>query len=421
MAEFLVVRLTPDRDSAAHWVAVDEMGGPLGPVSSGPLDGVASEATGRRVIALVPSVHVLRTSVDVPIRGGAKLAQALPFALEEQLAEDLDRLHCAAGKRLADGRVAVAAVRHEHMQEWQTLFAAADLEPHVMYADGDALGDIPSTAVLLVDGTSATLRDVDGSLAVSDLEDVEAFVDLWLAGKKSHDEDGSVEPVNLLVYGSLEREAVLTALADGWRDRVETLDLKLLADGVLPKLAAQAVSGIGVNLLQGIYARHSDLMRYWPAWRVAAMLLLGLSALVLGVKAAEIYQMKRQERTLDRAIDAAFRYTFPDVGEIVDPRGQLESKLRALGRPGSNSGAGRFLETLQVVASAVASVSSAELEALNYRDGVMELRLKAPNVDTLDQIQKHVRDTSGLTAEIQSANADGDQVLGRLQVKVPGA
>ncbi len=356
----------------------------------------------------------------MPIRGSAKLAQALPFAMEEQLAEDVDKLHFAAGKRGDEGRVAVAAVRHEYMEEWQAQFKAAELEPYAMYADGDALGDIPRTAILLVDGTTATLRDVDGSLAVSELADIEAFVDLWLAGKRSGEEDASVEPINLLVYGSLEHEAVLRPLADAWLDKVESLDLKLLPEGALSKLASQAISGTGVNLLQGRYARRSDLMRFWPAWRVAAVLLLGLAALIVGVKAAELYRMKRQEQGLDQAIEAAFRYTFPDVREIRDSRAQWDSKLRSVGRPGAATGSGRFLEILQAVAGAVASASAAELEAMNYRDGVMELRLKAPDVDTLDRIQKHVRDTGGLTAEIQSANAEGDQVLGRLQVKVPG-
>jgi len=38
------------------------------------------------------------------VKAGAKLQQIVPYALEEQLAEDIDELHFAIGKRAGDVR-----------------------------------------------------------------------------------------------------------------------------------------------------------------------------------------------------------------------------------------------------------------------------------------------------------------------------
>ena len=47
----------------------------------------------------------------------------------------------------------------------------------------------------------------------------------------------------------------------------------------------------------------------------------------------------------------------------------------------------------------------------------MELRVLAPNVEALDTIQKEIVKSGGLDAEIQSANPEGDQVRGRIQIR----
>ena len=101
-----------------------------------------------------------------------------------------------------------------------------------------------------------------------------------------------------------------------------------------------------------------------------------------------------------------------------DPRALLDSKLRSLGsgaRGGPDNG---FLDALNAVARSMNGIETAQIEAISYRTGVMDLRINSDGVETLDRIQKGVSENDGLAAEIQSANADGERVLGRLQVKL---
>ena len=148
------------------------------------------------------------------------------------------------------------------------------------------------------------------------------------------------------------------------------------------------------------------------------MLLLGVVGVYLGVTAADLYRLSQQRSELDSSIEQALRFTFPEVKDVRDPRALLDSKLRGLNgtQPAGNSTG--FLDALEIISESIAAADSVALEAISYRSGVTDLRIRTSGVEALDKIQKNIGKSGALTAEIQSANADGDQVLGRLQIKV---
>ena len=87
MPEFLVVRLHSTAaetiGAAAEWMVMDGSGARRSNVQSGPLDLAAATAAGRKVIVLVPGTDALLAEPILPVKSGAKLAQVVPFALEE--------------------------------------------------------------------------------------------------------------------------------------------------------------------------------------------------------------------------------------------------------------------------------------------------------------------------------------------------
>lgn len=425
MADLLVLRFNDTQSDLVEWVSVDQFGGQLGEVSRGDLATAAAAAAGRKVIALVPSFSVLRLFAEIPVRAASKALKALPFAMEEQLAEDVEELHFAMGKRAADDRLPVAVVQREKMDAWLEQAEAAGFDLTGIYSDGDSLGDIPNTSILLVEADRVLLRDTAGEVAVADLIGLGALLDLWLAKRSSTDDeaDAPSPPINLLVYSTPDAEDVLKPMLEQIRPLIESLDVKVLPDGALPRMAAQSAIDPGINLLQGDYARSSNLAAYWPAWKTTVILLACLLLALVSSKILEIRSLNSEAERLDAAIEQAFRYTFPDVKEIRDARGMLESKLRAMGRNPDQSGGNLFLSTLKTMSAAVSgsTQSKAKLQAINYRSGIMELRVLAPDVDTLDKIQKEISSSGNLQAEIQSANPEGEMVLGRLQIKGPGS
>jgi general secretion pathway protein L len=377
-----------------------------------------SAASNRQLIVLASALDVLRTRAEVPIKGSAKLLHVLPFALEEQLAEDVETLHFAAGKREADGRVPVAVVRRALVTDWIARLSAAGLTPQRLYSEGDALGAVPNTVTLMVESHHAVLADADGSVTAIDSDGLTAFLNLWLARRA--DEQPDAPPPHLVVYAAPDLLASLEPLFDELRSRVESVDLRSTTDGLLPRLAARIVTAPGINLLQGSFAPRSNLAAALsPAWRISAALVLALLVAALAVQFAEIRSMRRDIASLDRDIDQAFHYVFPDAGVITDARGQLSSRLQQLGDR-SAGGGHDFLDALRIIAQAVSGNPATRIEGINYRTGTMELRVRAPDVATLDRIQQRVTESGALKVQIQSANSADNEVVGRLQITRAG-
>ena len=98
---------------------------------------------------LVPSEDVLTLSVDLPFATRRQRETALPFAVEDAVAEPLASLHCALGIELTPRRHIAGVVRRARMQAWLAMLAKADLDPAVLTPDALTL-PLPATGAWTV-------------------------------------------------------------------------------------------------------------------------------------------------------------------------------------------------------------------------------------------------------------------------------
>ena len=113
MSEFLVIRLGGDKESLASWIVVDGEGTRRSAPLTGSLAEAAQDAGDQPVIVLVPATDTSTLTVDLPARG-ARLRAALPYALEDHVADEIEDLHFAAGDRFPSGRLPVVVVARDH-------------------------------------------------------------------------------------------------------------------------------------------------------------------------------------------------------------------------------------------------------------------------------------------------------------------
>ena len=96
--ETLLVQLDPNQLSAS-WLVLDENGQPLAALHRGELEQLKDFARQRRIFCLIDSANIYINQVLLPAgRNRRKLIQAIPFAMEDDLAEELENLHFALGK-----------------------------------------------------------------------------------------------------------------------------------------------------------------------------------------------------------------------------------------------------------------------------------------------------------------------------------
>ena len=406
MSETLVIRLRALDEAPASWLIVDTNGARSGQVQSGPVADALNVAQGRRVVLLLPGSEITLAEPELPLRGGARVAQAVPFALEEQLASDVEALHFAVGSRHA-GTVGtpVAVVARGLLDRWLGICETAGIQPDAAYADSAAVPVSPNGCTLLLDDETLFVRRADALPYVLDANPLAAALDLAL-GEPSETGEHATFYASSADY-ERHREVI-----EGLRSRTATLQVKLLPDGPLPLLAAQAVSAPGVNLLQGPYGRTSTIRSRLREWRVPAALAAGLALVFFVGQGVSLYKLMRAEKELDAQIAAVFAQVLPGQ-PVVDPRAQMEG---VIGARGSSAG-GALLPAMSVLAQAMAQSPAARIEAVSYRGNALDLRLVAPTVEALDAI-KQAMTRGGITAELQSATPRGQVIEGRMQLRL---
>jgi general secretion pathway protein L len=423
MAEFLVIRLGKNSDEPVHWIAVDSGGARRGDPESGSLLEARSAIGDRDVILLVPSAEVLTTSVDIPVRGGARLQAALPYALEEYLADDIQKLHFAAGSKRSSGRTPVSVVSHEHMAEWIDMLAGADIQAASIIADSYGLARIPGTiSMLLADGQVFINDGDDTEMVMEDVGPAEALAAIGvldeIGAHESEDARSAATPRHLLVYCEAEDEERFQQDWIAMREELDSVDVKLLADGVMPRLAVTVATGAGVNLLQGIYGVKKEYSGMFRPWKYAAILLLVFGVLGIATKATDYFLLMREEAGLKQQFNEEYRQMLPGAPETDDPARVIQSLKR---RVGTATTTPVFLQSMEQLGRALQENSAARIELISYRNGVVDIRLSAPNVATLASIQEAVSENGQFRANIQSTNQEGEKVLGRIQIQQAGS
>jgi general secretion pathway protein L len=405
MSETLVIRLRAAEEAPASWLIVDRSGGRSGPVHTGPLADALNLAEGRSTVLLLPAGDVALAEPELPLRGGARLAQAVPFALEEQLASEIESVHFAVGtKSIGAAGTPVAFVARSLMDRWQTACDAAGIHPNAAYADTAALPVSPGACTLLLDEQMLFVRRADGVPYALDANPLAAALDLALG-------DGTDAAENVVFLASPADYEENRDTIEGLRSRTATLQVKLLPDGTLPLLATQVQNDAGVNLLQGPYAARSSMSVRLREWRLPAALAAATALVFVAGQGFAIWKLGQAEKKLDAEIAAVFAAAMPGQ-KSVDPRAQMQG---VLGSGGAKRDA--LLPAVAALAAAVAQAPQTKVESMSFRGDALELRLTAPTVEALDSI-KQALSQGGLNAELQSATPRGQSFEGRLQVRL---
>ena len=97
----LLDELEVDESHFVKWIKLDEDGVPLTRGAEARLEQVATITQNAHLIVLLPLQQMLLTSVNTRARKAKHLQKAVPFALEDEVADEIENLHFALGPRPA--------------------------------------------------------------------------------------------------------------------------------------------------------------------------------------------------------------------------------------------------------------------------------------------------------------------------------
>ncbi len=418
MPNTLLLRLPAPDQTDADWLTIDDSAQLPALRQRGPLALAAAAARTARVIVLAPAAQILLAEPELPPGGGAKLARAVPFALEEQLTEDVDHLSFALGRRRAGGGTPVAVVSRAVLQGWIDALEGAGIEPKALYPDVALMPDNPGQTVLWLEGSRLAVRRPGALPFVVELEPVTEA--LSVAGVIAEPQDASAAPhvaESVLLHATREDWARVQDEFETLLDRFASIKVQLLPEGALPWLARGLGDPDAVNLLQGEFARNADRNATLKRWRAPAALAAGLLAAHVAAQTLQIRQADREAVRLDGEIAKIFSQALP-ADKAHDPRRQMQARLDQIRR--ATSGPRHFLHALEAVSAAASATPHLSIQSLSYREQAMELRMTAPNLVALSQFSQQIGQHE-LSADIQSSTPAGDGVEAHLQIRAAGA
>jgi len=370
---------SPDQ---AEWLRPDNT------VQRGSLAELASQAGSGRWVLAAPGESITLHRIPLPGRKRALWARAVPYALEDQLADDIETLHFALGLAPDGDHLPVATVDHAVLRGWLETVAQAGLTPFVVIPEPLLLPWQAGEWSLLADGSRIVVRTGRWEGFVTDPETLNLFLNQALI------EAGDAKPQHLRIWGNLP-PLTLEVARQIESEPVEPLPL--FAAGYRPDTV--------LNLLQGSYSRQMQWQRRLRPWRSAAIL-ASVWLLAQGIGLFwEHGRLQREQSALRATMEQVYKDAVPGAARIVNPKVQLETRLRELVPTGTTGGA--FLELLHQGGQPLVRFPDITLRGVSYREGQLDLALEGGNPAVLDQLRQQLEQQPGLRAEIRTTQREG--------------
>lgn len=329
----------------------------------------------------LPVEAVTACAVNLPTQKARWLRQSLPFAVEEQLADDVEQMHLALGPALADGRHRVFAVQRTWLAAWLALAEGVGKAPASLHVDADCLPGEGSCLFWLEER--------------------------WLLGGS-----GAVRPSAAARIGrccaTVARRRSGPSPRRRWRPwRVE---VQALVGNPHVWLSEQP---LGTDLAQAEFAARQQSSQ-WRRWRP----LLGLVGLWLvlqwGFTLVQAWQLQREGDRYAAQSAELYRQLFPEDRKLINLRAQFDQHLAD---SASSGGEGQLLGLLGQAATVIGGEPTVSVEQLDFSAarGDVALQVRAPGFDVLERLRSRLSE-SGLAVQLGSASRDGSTVSARLVI-----
>lgn len=116
---------------------------------------------------------------------------------------------------------------------------------------------------------------------------------------------------------------------------------------------------------------------------------------------------------LQTGMEQVYKEAVPGATRIVNPKAQLEARLRELTPSG---GGGGFLDLLYRGGQPLTGFTELTVRGLSYRDGQLDLALDGGSPAVLDRLRQQLDQQPGLRAEVRTTQREG-QVESKVTLK----
>lgn len=366
-------------------------------LSSGDSDSLVElpdESKNHKTIIIVPAENTLLTEVDLPKLSRHQLVQALPFALEEYLVEDVSHLHFAVGKRETNGMMPVVVVSKEKMNEWLHLLNQLHIPPTKFIPSIFAVPHSEKAWTILVTSNQCHIRTGRYSGFTSEKQNLMSMLELHLSSALE-----KPEQINFLT--TIKNDKPIFSFT------TIPINFKLLTEDELKKEMIESVKTLSyINLLQGHYQVRRKSTKTKKVWMLASILTLACLITAFTGELVSYFILKHEYNKINTAISSVYHQQFPNMTSVVAPKERFNNKLNQLQRQNNKYS---FLSLLAETTEALSDMSEIHLDNLDFRNNKLTLKLTAASFDNVDHLTTNLS-KQGLVVKQQNAAALDNKV-----------
>lgn len=413
MAEQLVIYLNDIHSLSSDWIFTSETGDVTTPLSSGTIAELVEKNKNsltslKNVICIINSELVHLSFQNIPAKSKQRALQAIPFILEDQLAEEIEQLHFAASN--AENNVyPVAAIRHEFMQSLLSNLAEFNISPSAVYADISCLPQKANCWNILNSKSGICIDQHTDSIIHTDAD---FFPDIIKRLLKKADKAQCPDSVSIW---SATDAAELT-LAENMSENINIIQYEYDTSPIVHFLKMNNNKSL-INLLQGPYKVVSHSSHWWKVWRVAAILGAVAIVLELVLGTVQLNKLTSHNELLEAEITNIYKKSFPRSKRIVNARVQMENKLKQL-RKGKSKGAASFTDILLDTSPVLQATPGITIQAINYNNNKLQLSFSIDKLSSVESLKQRLNKLHNIKAELISSSSEAQQVNAQISIEV---
>ena len=402
MGNKTIIRLNEHSPNHAKWITVNELGRQVTELEASTLNNFPDEYKTNVIIVLLPALDVTTTFLNLPIKSTSKIKKAIPFALEEDLACDINLLHFSFKKIKNNAYIPVSVIEKKKFHFYQQLLMECNIYPQYITSEIFGLPIIQRTVSVIVEPKKTLINNGLNKAHVLENENIRDLNDLINEVKEDTNHvqvylDNSIQDQ----YKDLQKEQ-------------ENINIKLLAGSSLQKISQIIVNSNYVNLLQGEYAPKVKFTKFLKPWRYTAYLILALITILMANRTLSYIQLTKYEKNLSARFLYEYRNIQPNANNISDPM-RIISGLKNANPVKTDTSF--FLTSLHELSKAMSSGNDILVTSITYQEDVTIIRLIAPNVTLLDTIRREINKNGIFQATILSTNQIANDVESRIEIK----
>ena len=409
MSETLLIHYNIEHAQQATWALCNNAGELTVKLTTGSLEELSKISAQHPSVVLLNSQCLHINQLQLPTQNMQKMLKAVPYAIEEFIAEDIENFHFVISKNKESKIISVVGIEKNTLKNIIEIFQHHNIVVEKIIPDVLCLtaSNTQWSCLNFKQNTYLQTNALDGMMLSHDILP-------YVINNKLQDENQS-NPEKILLFSEQDNSSAFEQLQIDNND-IEIINISYNSHPLVV-FCGQYKQALALNLLQHDFKPKRKSSGHWQHWRIAASLAVIWLTLHLGLTGFQYSQLKDKNNITKAQIEKIYKKSFPKSRKIVNPRAQMEQKLKELKGGSGNSSNGLIFLLAESFGTINQDRENITLQSLTFRNNKMDVGLDSANLQAIETLNKNINNSSKIKSEITSSSSEKDKVKGNLRIE----